>query len=530
MLDVGKIIANSFEKKRNNLENLGLFQWTYKYLSHYVYRDFSEKFHKPLAQELESLRHVRGRHVNIIAPRGNAKTTWTVAKVLKAICEQSERYILIISDTSEQAEGILKSVRYELEDNELLKQTYGDLKGEVWNDGRLETSNDICIEALGTGKKVRGRKYKQYRPTLIILDDPQNDEDVESPSSRVKQWNWFIKALLPAGDTETNVVLVGTMLHKECIVAFAEKSPKFRTVKFKSVITFPERMDLWAQWEKIYLNSNSSLVGGVLVRDSSEADKFYETNREEMNAGAEVLWAAKESLYDLMKMRAEDRQAFNSEKQNDAFDPSKCEFLPEWFDDSRSEIWYSELPPSESIAYKVAFLDLAKGKETKKHDYTAFISLFYDITINKCYVKADLRKIPVTFAIDNVLEWDLNVGGYHLIGCEANAFQELVADELTNKCLEKHRDVTILPVIHTTNKVMRISRLGVWFTSGFFIFDRNCPYTRILIDQCIAFPNPKEHDDGPDALEGALALLSENIRVEQGDSVEFEEVSDFILD
>jgi predicted phage terminase large subunit-like protein len=435
-----------------------------------------------------------------------------------------------VSDTSEQAEGILKSIRYELEDNDKLKEAYGSLKGDVWNDSRLETTNDICIEALGTGKKVRGRKYKQYRPTLIIVDDPQNDEDIESPSSRSKQWSWFLKALLPAGDVDTNVVLIGTMMHKECIVGYAEKLPRFKTIRFKSLLKFPDNMTLWSTWESLYLNAPSSIVGGVLVRDPEAADKFYSENKEEMDKGAVVLWKEKEDLLTLMKMRAEDRNAFNSEKQNEPFDPSKCEFPPDWVDDNREEIWYDKLPPKESINFIIGALDLAKGKETKKHDYTARINLYNCEEDNRAYVDETLKKVPVNIAIEELVE-EHNSIGYNWFGVETNAFQELVADELEKRVIDDHLDLTVVPVVHTTNKSMRVARLGNWLKQGFFKFRRNCPYTNILMDQIRAFPNPKEHDDGPDALETALSLLCEAIAGAANDqTIANEQFSDFDLD
>ena len=528
MTNLSELLKGAIKQRAFLTEELDLFRWTYRFLGHYVYRGCSELFHKPLARELDNTKNKRGVSLNIIAPRGNAKTTWTTSKVIKAICERSERYILIVSDTSEQAEGILKGIRYELEDNAELKAAYGDLKGEVWNDGRLETSNDICIEAIGTGKKVRGRKFKQYRPTLIIVDDPQNDEDIESPSSRQKQWDWFLKALLPAGDTDTNVVLIGTMMHKECIVGYAEKLPRFRTIRFKSLLKFPDNMALWSTWESLYMNAPSSIHGGVIVRDSEAADRFYEENKAEMSEGAVVLWPEKEDLLALMKLRAEDRNAFNSEKQNDPFDPSKCEFPPDWIDENRDEIWYDRLPPKESISFIVGALDLAKGKETKKHDYTARITLYYDETENRAYVDCCLKKLPVNLAIEELIE-EHNSIGYNYFAVETNSFQELVADEIEKRVIDDHLDLNIVPVVHSTNKSMRIARLGNWLKQGFFKFRRNCPYTSIMMDQIRAFPNPKEHDDGPDALETALSLLCDCIAAASGNTQD-EEFSEFDLD
>ncbi|CAH8721935.1 hypothetical protein WDD9_006538 [Paenibacillus melissococcoides] len=40
------------------------------------------------------------------------------------------------------------------------------------------TSTDIKVEAIGSGKKIRGRRHRKWRPDLIVLDDIENDENV----------------------------------------------------------------------------------------------------------------------------------------------------------------------------------------------------------------------------------------------------------------------------------------------------------------------------------------------------------------
>lgn len=65
-------------------------------------------------------------------------------------------------------------------------------------------SNGCKIEALGAGKKIRGRRHKQWRPDLILCDDLENDENVNTPEQRRKLRNWFYKAVSKAGDTYTD--------------------------------------------------------------------------------------------------------------------------------------------------------------------------------------------------------------------------------------------------------------------------------------------------------------------------------------
>ena len=96
-----------------------------------------------------------------------------------------KHYILILSDSSEQAEGFLDDIKTELEDNANIIMDFGSLKGDkAWRTGVILTKTDIKAEAIGSGKKVRGRRHRNWRPDLIVLDDIENDENVNTPEQR----------------------------------------------------------------------------------------------------------------------------------------------------------------------------------------------------------------------------------------------------------------------------------------------------------------------------------------------------------
>src|SRR5690349_6910028 len=79
------------------------------------------KMHRWLGGELDRLRSSRGVKLNVLGPRGSAKSTLaTLAYVLRAAVEGEEPYIWIVSDTQEQAKKHLAHVKNELERNQLL--------------------------------------------------------------------------------------------------------------------------------------------------------------------------------------------------------------------------------------------------------------------------------------------------------------------------------------------------------------------------------------------------------------------------
>src|SRR5262249_9198449 len=133
-----------------------------------------------------------------IAPRGSAKSTWvSLAYPLWAALQGYERYILLLSDSQTQARLLLEAIKRELEDNPDLAAAYpaGAGPGRPWGQDRIRLAHGVVLEALGSGAKIRGRRNRAERPSLIIVDDPENDHHVTSALQRQRSWNWFNRAV-----------------------------------------------------------------------------------------------------------------------------------------------------------------------------------------------------------------------------------------------------------------------------------------------------------------------------------------------
>lgn len=210
-------------------KELAAFDMSYfgrAYLPHYFIRK-SPHFHEELDEiwsrgvmkgrnplkEAKVISRLKGSRQVVAAPRGHAKSTnFTFKDSLHAILYAYKHYILILSDSSEQAEGFLDDIKTELEDNANIIMDFGSLKGDkAWRTGVILTKTDIKAEAIGSGKKVRGRRHRNWRPDLIVLDDIENDENVNTPEQRRKLKNWFDKAVSKAGDTYTDIMYIGTI-------------------------------------------------------------------------------------------------------------------------------------------------------------------------------------------------------------------------------------------------------------------------------------------------------------------------------
>lgn len=467
--------------------------------------------HVELSQKLREWTKERGVRAAIEAPRDAAKSTYlTFLLPLWAVCEQKEEYILLFSDVHGQATTYLTGIKEELVNNEALRKMYPHACGEteVWAKDVIQTRNGVRIEAMGAGQKVRGRRKNSERPTLIVIDDAEGEDAAYSELARTKIRDWATKAVFKAGQPGTNIFIAGTVIHRECLVAYCGNLPGWRRLVFKSIITWPTRMDLWSKWEMI-LQDNTRDKQAI----EHEALEFYKKHADDMQDGAQVLWPAREDLYDLMFMRTtEGHSSFESEKQNNPIDPSKCEWMPEQFDGD--DLWFDDWPANDNLLCATMALDPSKGKQDKSGDYQAIVVLAVDKN-GTLYVDADIRRQPMRDMISTMVNMS-KAFTPDVAVVEDQQFQELIIPECEHAAVASS---ILMPVegIGTEGvpKPMRIRRLSPYVSRRRIRYKRRSAGVRLLRQQMMDFPNG-DHDDGPDALEMAVRRAVELLGTQPG--------------
>lgn len=454
--------------------------------------------------ETKTISRLPGSRRVVAAPRGHAKSTnLTFKGSMHAVLYQYKHYVIIISDSSDQAEGFLENIRVEFEENTAIREDFGDLTGKVWRSNVLVTSSNIKMEAIGSGKKIRGRKHRNWRPDLLILDDVENDENVRTTEQRAKLDNWFKKAVSKAGDDYTDIVYIGTLLHYDSLLANTLKNPAYRAIKYQAVLSFSAAEDLWQHWTEIFTD---------LSNDERERDAlaFFHEHQAAMLEGTKVLWEEKLSYYDLMVMRvSEGESAFNSEMQNEPINPDDCIFNEEWFD------YYNEAEVNfrDPVFQFFGFVDPSLGK-SKKSDFSAIITLVKHKSTGYMYVlDADIERRHPDRIITDVLEKEkwlrASYGhGYKKLGAEVNQFQWFLKEELAKASARAGLYLPIEEVQQTSDKVMRVQTLQPDIKNKYIKFN---PRHKRLLEQLKQFPMGA-HDDGPDALEGARTIAKHTKR------------------
>ncbi len=217
---------------------------------------------------------------------------------------------------------------------------------------------------------------------------------------------------------------------------------------------------------------------------------------------AEVLWPDRETLYDLMLLRATiGHAAFASEKLNDPINPELCEWPASHFD--WAGFWFDDWPEAGCVVRAEA-LDPSKSKDSKHGDFAAFVRLGMD-RLGQLYCQANLIRAPAETVADVGIE-EVRAWKPEGVAVEVNQMQELFGTLLQAKAREAKIDLPLWEIHNGTPKLVRIRRIGPLLEKRQIRFKSRSPGTALLVQQLQQFPLA-DHDDGPDGLEMAYRLL-----------------------
>jgi len=476
-------------------------------LHKYLFRQYRRQQHRPVLER-------RGRNWAVAAPRGYAKSTIaTLLLPIHDIVYRTEGYIVIVSATLAQSVGKLKNIRTELAENSALRECFSPRIERAT--ARQLIANEIAVEAFSVGTELRGITHRQYRPTKIVIDDGEDSEGVESPEQREKLALWFKEVLENLGNGYTNIIVVGTVLHPDSLLANILKRPDFESRVFRAVESFAENGALWKQWRE--------KLNDLADPDRLEtARSFFDLHRKAMLKGARVLWPEKENYYDLMcQMATRGRKAFFKEKQNDPRHHEEQLFDPETFryfrlDDeatgrpgpgSRTEAAQEDdKRVSLGELVRFGFLDSALGGGVAG-DFAAIATVGRDKHGYIYVLDVWMGRVPPSRQVEKI--FDLHeIWNYRLFGFEANCFQSLLAQPIEQERKRRKKagrpwDLPVEQVAHHENKLRRIASLETLIANGWLLFSRDL--SEEFLQQAEQFPRAS-HDDGLDALEAAVSL------------------------
>lgn len=134
---------------------------------------------------------------------------------------QGKHNIVIVGGTQSKAQAHFANLKSSLENNELLKKDFGPFMsaGAKWSEDLIVIGKyDAQISAVSVGTSVRGIKYNQYRPQIVVADDIQDGAGVLSQEARDKTFNYLQNEIIMAREVGMQLIIVGNLLHPDSTI------------------------------------------------------------------------------------------------------------------------------------------------------------------------------------------------------------------------------------------------------------------------------------------------------------------------
>lgn len=209
----------------------------------------SPGFHKEIAAYL---RREKYQFLNIIAPRGFAKST--VVAFMYVLWhmfvedyankrKQQPKVVVLVSKSRPHSINLLSTIKNALEHSVNFKRIFGywgEHSAKIWREDMVVLKNGTTIVCRGMGTQIRGINVNSMRPTLVVLDDAEDEENTKTDLAIDRNRRWFLQALVPMikrTHPRGRIINIGTPQHQSCLVFTLKGMPKmWKTLHYSALI------------------------------------------------------------------------------------------------------------------------------------------------------------------------------------------------------------------------------------------------------------------------------------------------------
>ncbi len=417
-------------------------------------------------------------------PRGHAKSIFTnVMLPMFLLANGQLRGMIIASATQDKAIGLLMDIRAELEANERFISDYGEQVTQgSWQSDTFMAKGSIGFWAYGRGQSPRGARKGANRPNYISVDDIDDKKLVKNQVLVKEAVDWVLEDLQGCFDVKHGgrFMVAGNRIHRYSVLAHLVGDME-EDMPVKSHITHI----------KVYALENPKTHKMDQSEKGVPAWKEYLTR-------ADV-----DDRIEKMGYKAAQREYFHIHILEGET------FKPEW-------IKWETLPSLTQYNSIVTYCD-PSYKDTARNDYKAIVAIgrigkYYDLidVFDAQTSKAAMVRGHYDMA-ENLTDQGAKLVYNYL---EANFIQDMHLDTYEAESEERGYMLPIHPDKRDKpQKAARIEELTPLFERGLVRFNQKLRKDRHMVnflDQLMSFPSG--HDDGPDAMEGAIWIIAKKAR------------------
>ena len=419
----------------------------------------------------------------LAAPRNHSKSTLiSFLYVIWSLVTQRKFFVVIISDIARISTSHSRNIKEELESNDRLRNDWGIVLGKDWDeiDGSVrgekekwtdeefvigfkkwdksrnmwsgELEDRAKVLARMANNPLRGLRFGHRRPDLVIADDLENDELVDTSIQREKLANWWDSAVEPMIEPPPvgQIILVGTVLH------------------------YGSLLNKMLQRTDLYVTRRYQAVTSVTNEQGEKVQS--------------PLWPERFSLERLSSLKAKNVLAFQKEYMNDPRDDTTRTFRSSWIQ------WYDAhdigyRPSNKRWYFRGKQMTFFTGVDwtVGKDDQSDFFSIIMvGKTIDNDIVIFDIvnEKMDVANQINRLIMQNQSYT-IQMNGVEGNGFQHVLIQQVLRKSLVPIREIRHLS---RKRKQIRIEGMSTLFEQG-KIYLRKCTESEISKDELTNDPS-----------------------------------------
>lgn len=408
------------------------------------------------------------KYAGVIAPRGHAKSTaGTHCYGLTELLFRSRDYAYIVSNTRPQAMEFLADMKSEIQNNEKLAEDF------CVTDFEKDGEDDwICVlkdkkgvykfrvRAFGSEQQIRGAKWESKRPNLMLIDDFENAEQMETIERRQKILGTLLNDIQPAGGDDCLYRFVGTILHDDSVAnrLYKESLTDKRT------------------WEMLFYKAHAGF------------DDF-----------TEILWPEKFPRVRLLNIRTgyvnQGRsEGYSMEYLNDPAPPEITYFHPSWLKpmtpEQRTKVFQGHVNYYAAIDFAVT--------TREKSDYTVIVVAAMDDQGYLYIVDVIRKRMDAKEIVDEMIQVH-KVYKPELFSVEGGVIEKAIGPYLNSAMLETRQYLNLETFTPVKDKKSRARSIQAKMKAGHVFFDTEAAWFAPFKDELVRFP-ASAHDDQVDAL------------------------------
>ena len=443
-----------------------------------MYSAPSPNFHYEIS---DALMDDSKKQINIIAPRGHAKSSIVggVFPLYHLMFHEGQKLIVLVSRTQDHAIKLLGTIKDALDFSANFRSIFGywgQHSARQWAKSEIELKDGSMIICKGTGQQLRGIKKGNQRPTMIIVDDPEDENNTKTAEAMEINLRWLLQSALPSLDPQTGrIVIIGTPQHQRCMVETLKEMKGWTNMHFAP--SLKNKTSLWEEWHPI----KNLIKKKEELESINRVSVFYREYLCQIIGDEDQLFKEKYFQYYKGKIvHNDDKEAFLEITERNS------------------------KPVEEKIPVNI-FMGVDPASSTRSTaDYSTIVTVAIDNDNNR-YILPYYRKraTPMNLA-DQIIEY-FKIYKPSKVRIESVGYQEMLREYVKDKCEQENLFISGLEIRENprTSKSARLETLEPYFAQNKVYMQEDMTE---LKDEMLLYPRAK-HDDLLDGMYYAMKKI-----------------------